>query len=51
MKKQAESNQRTEYYRLAPAGKGQLLSEQGRTAQRVDAMSGIMTPASGKGHS
>ena len=40
--KQTESNQRAKYYRLTPAGKRQLLSEQNRWAQLVSAMAGIM---------
>ena len=40
--KQTESNQRAKYYRLTPAGKRRLLSEQNRWAQLVSAMAGIM---------
>ena len=42
--KQTESNQRAKFYRLTPAGKKQLLSEQTRWAQIVDAIAGIMNP-------
>ena len=44
--KQTESNQRAKYYRLTAAGKKQLLSEQARWAQIVNAIAGIMKPAS-----
>lgn len=43
--KQTESNQRAKYYRLTPAGKKQLLSEQTRWKQMVEAVAGIMNPA------
>ena len=43
--KQTESNQRAKFYRLSPAGKRQLLSEQARWAQIVNAIAGIMNPA------
>ena len=43
--KQTESNQRAKFYRLTPAGKKQLLSEQARWAQIVNAIAGIMNPA------
>jgi transcriptional regulator len=47
--KQSESNQRARYYRLTPAGKKQLLSEQARWAQVVSAIAGVMNPAPGEG--
>ena len=47
--KQTESNQRAKYYRLTPAGKKQLLSEQARWAQIVNAIAGIMNPAPEEG--
>jgi len=43
--KQTESNQRARYYRLSPAGKRQLVSEQARWKQIVDAIAGIMSPS------
>lgn len=43
--KQTESNQRAKYYRLTAAGKKQLLSEQARWKQIVEAVAGIMNPA------
>jgi transcriptional regulator len=47
--KQSESNQRARYYRLTPAGKKQLLSEQARWAQVVSAIAGVMNPAPDEG--
>lgn len=47
--KQTESNQRAKFYRVTPAGKRQLLSEQTRWAQIVDAIAGIMGPAREEG--
>jgi len=43
--KQTESNQRAKFYRLTPAGKRQLLSEQGRWDQIVNAVAGVMRSA------
>jgi transcriptional regulator len=43
--KQTESNQRAKYYRLTAAGRKQLLSEQARWKQIVNAIAGIMRPA------
>ena len=40
--KQTESNQRAKFYRLTPAGKEQLQSEQSRWEQMVNAVAGIM---------
>jgi transcriptional regulator len=42
--KQTESNQRAKFYRLTPAGKKQLQSEQSRWEQMVNAVAGIMKP-------
>ncbi|MGO8788692.1 MAG: PadR family transcriptional regulator [Terriglobia bacterium] len=42
--KQSESNQRAKFYRLTPAGKKQLVSEQARWTQIVNAIAGIMSP-------
>lgn len=42
--KQTESHQRARFYRLTPAGKKQLLSEQARWARMVEAIAGIMKP-------
>jgi PadR family transcriptional regulator, regulatory protein PadR len=47
--KQTESNQRAKFYRLTPAGKKQLLSEQARWTQIVTAIAGIMNPAASAG--
>ena len=44
--KQTEANQRAKFYRLTTNGKKQLLSEQSRWKQMVDAVAGIMNPAS-----
>ena len=43
--KQTEANQRAKFYRLTAAGKKQLLSEQARWKQIVEAVAGIMNPA------
>jgi transcriptional regulator len=47
--KQTESNQRAKFYRLTPAGKRQLVSEQARWEQIVNAIAGIMNPAPEEG--
>jgi transcriptional regulator len=48
--RQTESNQRAKFYRLSPAGRRQLLSEQARWTQIVTAIGGVMNPAaSGSG--
>ncbi|MGA2988276.1 MAG: PadR family transcriptional regulator [Terriglobia bacterium] len=47
--KQTESNQRAKYYRLTSAGKKQLLSEQARWEQIINAIAGIMNPAPAEG--
>ena len=44
--KQTESNQRAKFYRLTPAGKRQLLSEQSRWKQIVCAIAGVLRPES-----
>ncbi|MGA9057134.1 MAG: PadR family transcriptional regulator [Terriglobia bacterium] len=49
--KQTESNQRAKYYRLTAAGRKQLLSEQARWEQIVDAIAGIMSPVREEGQS
>ena len=41
----SEANQRAKYYRLTPAGKAQLVREQDRWSQLVDAIGRIMDPA------
>jgi transcriptional regulator len=43
--KQTEANQRAKFYRLTATGKKQLLSEQSRWKQMVDAVAGIMNHA------
>jgi transcriptional regulator len=43
--KQTDANQRAKFYRLTPAGKKQLLAEQSRWQQIVNAIAGIMHPA------
>jgi transcriptional regulator len=49
--KQTESNQRAKYYRLTAAGRKQLLSEQARWKQIVNAIAGIMSPLREEGQS
>jgi PadR family transcriptional regulator PadR len=44
----SEANQRAKYYRLTPAGKAQLVREQGRWAQLVRAIGRVMNPAPGE---
>ena len=41
----SEAHQRARYYRLTAAGKAQLLREQDRWAQLVDAIGRVMKPA------
>jgi transcriptional regulator len=43
--RQTESNQRAKFYRLTQTGKKQLLSEQARWEQIVNAVAGIMNSA------
>ncbi len=45
--KQTESNQRAKYYRLTPAGRKQLASEEARWEQLVQAIAAVMNPAGG----
>jgi len=40
----SEAHQRARYYRLTPAGKAQLLREQDRWSQLVDAIGRVMNP-------
>ncbi len=47
--KMTESRQRAKYYRLTVAGKKQLLSEQARWRQLVNAISGILKPEAAVG--
>jgi transcriptional regulator len=42
--KLTEANQRAKFYRLTPAGKKQLLTEQQRWTQLASAIAGIMNP-------
>ncbi len=42
--KQTESNQRAKYYKLTPAGRKQLASEQARWQQLVAAIAAVMNP-------
>ena len=42
----SEANQRARYYQLTPAGKAQLLREQNRWGQLVEAIQRIMNPVS-----
>src|SRR3954467_5572379 len=42
----SEANQRAKFYQLTPDGKAQLLREQNRWAQLVDAIGRVMNPAS-----
>jgi transcriptional regulator len=41
----SEANQRAKYYQLTSAGKAQLLREQDRWSQLVDAIGRVMNPA------
>src|SRR5262245_17574653 len=42
--KTSDNKQRAKYYRLTPAGRKQLASEQSRWAQFVDAMAALLKP-------
>ena len=42
---QTDANQRAKFYRLTPEGKKQLLREESRWAELVNAISGVMRPA------
>jgi PadR family transcriptional regulator len=44
----SENKQRAKYYRLTPSGKKQLLKEQSRWEQFVDAMASLMKPRKGE---
>jgi PadR family transcriptional regulator PadR len=44
----SEANQRAKYYQLTAAGKAQLLREQDRWSQMVNAIGRIMNPAPGR---
>jgi PadR family transcriptional regulator, regulatory protein PadR len=46
---QTESKQRAKYYRLTPAGKKQLISEQQRWWQMMKAITAIVGPAPSEG--
>lgn len=43
--KQSEAGQRAKYYRLTASGKKQLVSERSRWDQLVQAISGVLNPA------
>lgn len=42
--KTSENKQRAKYYQLTPAGRKQLVTEQSRWAELVEAMAALMTP-------
>ena len=42
---QTEANQRAKFYRLTPVGKKQLLREESRWTELVNAISRVMKPA------
>src|SRR3954451_9707764 len=46
---QTEANQRAKFYTITPAGKTQLLREQSRWTELVNAISRVMNPASAPG--
>ena len=46
---QTEANQRAKFYRLTPEGKQQLLREESRWAELVNAIGRIMKPAAAPG--
>ena len=46
---QTEANQRAKFYRLTTEGKKQLLREQSRWTELVDAISRVMRPATAPG--
>ncbi|MGE0453568.1 MAG: PadR family transcriptional regulator [Vicinamibacteria bacterium] len=46
---QTEANQRAKFYRLTPAGKQQLLREESRWRELVNAISRVMRPESAPG--
>ena len=45
----SEANQRAKFYRLTPEGKKQLLREESRWTQLVEAISRVMKPAAAPG--
>jgi transcriptional regulator len=47
---QTDANQRAKFYRLTPEGKKQLLREQSRWTELVDAIARVMTPADAPGN-
>jgi PadR family transcriptional regulator len=47
---QTEANQRAKFYRLTPEGKQQLLREESRWAELVNAIGRIMKPAAAPGN-
>jgi PadR family transcriptional regulator PadR len=46
---QTEANQRAKFYRLTPEGRQQLLREESRWTELVNAISRVMNPASAPG--
>jgi PadR family transcriptional regulator PadR len=46
---QTEANQRAKFYRLTPEGKKQLLREESRWTELVNAISRVMKPAAAPG--
>ena len=46
---QTEANQRAKFYRLTPAGKTQLLREESRWTELVNAIGRVMNPAAAPG--
>jgi PadR family transcriptional regulator PadR len=42
--KQTEANQRAKFYRLTPAGRKQVITEQSRWKELVEAMAGVLNP-------
>ena len=46
---QTEANQRAKFYRLTPEGKNQLIREESRWAELVNAIGRIMRPAADSG--
>ena len=46
---QTDANQRAKFYRITPEGKKQLLREESRWTELVNAISGVMRPAVARG--
>jgi DNA-binding PadR family transcriptional regulator len=46
---QTEANQRAKFYRLTPEGKKQLLREESRWTELVNAIARVMKPAAAPG--